>query len=88
MFWTVSQGIREFCENMIANPQDWVQGPYTFMNLKHPDIQVWTSNGLSFIRIVGNDGLTPAEKRLVLNAVKLTTARKLALGNNAPKGEK
>ena len=77
MFFTISNGIREFCAAMIANPHDWVQGRYEFVNLKHRDLSIWTCNGLSFIKIGGNDGLTMAEKALVLRSVKLTMARKL-----------
>lgn len=79
MFFTVSQGIRELCAAMVANPKDWVQGTYAFTNKKHPDINIWTANGIFFININGNEGLTFAEKWRVLNAVKLTTARKLSL---------
>lgn len=77
MFFNVSKGIREFCAAMVANPHDWVQGQYYFVNQKHPDIAIWTANGLFFIAIGGNEGLTLAEKTCVLSAIKLTTARRL-----------
>jgi hypothetical protein len=80
MFWTVSQGIKEFCAEMVAHPNDWVQEYYHFVNRKHPDLAIWTCNGLPFIKIGGNDGLTLAEKKAVLDAVKLTAARKLKEG--------
>lgn len=83
MFFTVSEGIREFCAAMIANPHDWTQGRYEFVNLKHNDLAVWTCNGLPYIKIGGNDGLTLAEKACVLRAVKLTQARKLTTPKNA-----
>lgn len=86
MFFTVSKGIREFCAAMVANPHDWVQGQYEFVNLKHRDLAVWTCNGLPFVRIGGNAGLTIAEKMCVLRAVKLTTARKLTTPNAELKG--
>lgn len=73
----VSQGVREFCAAMIANPHDWRQERYEFVNVKNPDIRVWTCNGLAHIQIHGNDGLTRAEKKLILKAVNLTTARRL-----------
>lgn len=72
-----SKGIREFCNAMIANPHDWVQGHYNFTNVKHPDMAIWTCNGLWFIKIGGNEGLSLSEKALVLASVKLTTARRL-----------
>lgn len=81
MFFTVSQGIREFCAAMVANPHDWLQGQYEFVNLKHRDLAVWTCNGLAFVKIGGNDGLTMAEKMCVLRAVKLASARKLTTPN-------
>lgn len=81
MFFTVSRGIKEFCEAMVASPHDWIQGQYEFVNLKHRDLAVWTCNGLPFVRIGGNDGLTMAEKVCVMRAVKLTTARKLTTPN-------
>lgn len=81
MFFTVSEGIREFCDAMVANPHDWAQGDYSFRNKKHPDIAVWTNNGLPFISIGGNKGLTLAEKACVLRAIKLTTARRLTVPN-------
>lgn len=91
MFFTVSQGIREFCAAMVANQHDWVQGKYEFVNLKHRDIAVWTCNGLLFVKIGGNEGLTLAEKVCVLRAVKLATARKLTTpnvrGNRPPERE-
>lgn len=81
MFFTISKGIREFCDAMIANPHDWVQQRYEFVNLKHPDLAVWTCNGLPFIKIGGNEGLSFAEKIAVLRAVKLTAARRLTQPN-------
>jgi len=82
MFFTVSKGIREFCDAMVANPHDWVQQHYEFVNKKHPDLAVWTCNGLPFIKIGGNAGLSFAEKIAVLRAVKLTAARRLTQPNN------
>lgn len=81
MFFTVSKGIREFCDAMVANPHDWVQGAYEFINTKHRDLAVWTRNGTMFVKIGGNEGLTLAEKKYVMRAVKLTTARKLTVPN-------
>lgn len=78
MFWRISKGIKEFCAAMVANPHDWRQGPYEFTNIKHPDLAVWTCNGVFFVRIRGNNGLTMAEKTAVLRAVHLATARRLA----------
>jgi hypothetical protein len=78
----VSQGIKELCKSMIDNPHDWVQTGYKFVNIKHSDISIWTANGLSFIQINGNDGLSFCEKICVLRAIKLTIARRL---NDPPK---
>jgi len=77
IFNRISQGIKEFCENMVANPNDWVQGQFEFKNTKHPDIRIWNSNGVKYVKIGGNQGLTNAEKRHILKAINLTTARKL-----------
>lgn len=77
MMFTVSQGIKEFCANMVANPQDWKQERYEFINVKHPDLAIWTCNGVFFIYINGADILSLAEKIAVSRAVKLTLARKL-----------
>ena len=78
LFFWVSKGIREFAEAMIANPHDWVQTDYYFVNKKHRDLQIWTANGVWFISINGNCGLSLAEKFYLLSAIKLTSARKLA----------
>ena len=86
MFFTVSEGIREFCTAMIENPHDWVQGEYSFTNIKHRDMAVWTCNGLPYISIGGNKGLTLAEKAHVLKSVKLTTARRLTVPNDKLRG--
>jgi hypothetical protein len=67
---------------MVANPHDWMQQRYEFVNRKHPDLAVWTCNGLLFIKIGGNEGLSFAEKVAVLRAVKLTAARRLTQPND------
>lgn len=77
MFFTVSEGIRELCVAMVANPHDWVQGGYCFTNKKHPDISIWTKNGVDSLHIMGNECFTFAEKMLIANSIKLTIARKL-----------
>lgn len=76
IFW-VSKGIREFSAAMVANPHDWVQGPYEFVNVKKPDIRIWTANGVFFISIGGNHGLSLFEKFWISSAISLTTARRL-----------
>jgi len=77
MFWNVSKGIKEFCAAMVANPHDWVQGEYYFQHRHKPDIRIWTANGIFFVALGRNNGLTLAEKAYVLSAIKLTMARRL-----------
>lgn len=77
MIFTVSKGIRELADAMVANPHDWIQGPYEFVNRKHQDLSIWTANGVWFLKIGGNDGLSLAEKFYLSAAIKLATARRL-----------
>lgn len=78
MFFTVSEGIKELCNYMVANPHDWVQTDYEFANKTHRDIRIWTASGLCFIKLNGNDGLSLAEKALVLRSIKLAIARRIS----------
>lgn len=79
----VSEGVRLLAKQMIDNPHDWRQTQYHFVNKSHPDIAIWTANGVSFIAIEGNDAFTLAEKRYLLNAINKSIALKLS----HPKGE-
>lgn len=82
MFFTVSKGIKELAKSMIENPHDWVQGTYEFMSTKHPDICIWTRNGVLNLTIGGNKCLSIAEKFYLAKAIKLTTAKKLTTCNH------
>lgn len=75
----VSEGVKEFCKNMINNPQDWVQGQYEFTNMNHRDIAIWTCNGVSYIKICGFNALTMADKIMIANSIKITMAKKLLI---------
>ena len=77
MFFTVSKGVREMADSMVKNPHDWVQGQYEFVNTKHPDICIWTCNGVFFLKIGGNECLSLAEKFYLVNAIKRSMAQKL-----------
>ncbi len=72
-----SEGIKEFCEKMIENPDDWHQGRWEFINKKNTDIAIWTCNGVDFIKIKGFDALTKAEKIMIANSIKITMAKRL-----------
>ena len=73
----ISNGIKEFCEQMVNNPNDWVQGEYEFTNKKHPDIAIWTCNGVCYIKIGRDETLNFFEKRIIAKAIKQTKANQL-----------
>ena len=73
----ISNGIKEFCEQMIKQPNDWVQGEYTFTNKKHLDIAIWTCSGVRYIKIGRDKTLNFFEKRLIAKAIKQTKANQL-----------
>lgn len=81
----VSQGIKDFCEAMIASPMDWVQGDYSFVNTKSRDLSIWTCNGVDFINIGGNGILNIFEKRYIARTIKQTMAAKLRCLADQPK---
>ena len=87
MFFIVSEGVKELATSMVENPHDWVQGQYEYVNTKHQDIRVWTSNGASFIKIGGNDCLSLAEKFYLARAIKRATAKKLTTPNAEMRGK-
>jgi len=76
-FVPVSQGVKELGQQMIENPTEWVQGEFAFTNTKHPDITIWTCNGILFIKISGFAGLSFSDKIYINNCIKLSMARKL-----------
>lgn len=78
-FGKISEGVHLLAQQMIDNPLEWVQGPYEFVNTKNPDIRIWTPNGVSYIKINGNDCLSYAEKRHIAAAIKKAIARRLML---------
>jgi len=80
MFWSkclVSEGVVDFVRQMMAHPEDWRQGQYCFGNTKHPDIQIWTANGVGYIDIGGNKCFNIAEKRYIADGIKKTIALRL-----------
>lgn len=74
-----SEGIKEFCKNMIDNPQDWKQGHYEFTNIIYPDIAIWTCNSIVNIKINGFNTLTFSDKIMISNSIKITMAKRLLL---------
>jgi len=74
-----SEGIKEFCKNMIDNPGDWRQGMYEFTNKNHRDMSIWTCSGVGYIRIFGFNALTKADKIMIANSIKITMAKKLLI---------
>lgn len=79
IMWLIpaSKGIKEMGAQMIDNPMEWVQGMYSFTNTNHPDISIWTCNGVLFIKINGLGGLTLSDKILLHNSIKISMARRL-----------
>ena len=73
----VSKGVKEFCEEMVKSPDDWVQGQYEFINKNRADLSIWTCNGTSFITINGDKTYNILEKRLIVKAIKQTKANQL-----------
>lgn len=76
-FWHISEGIRLLAQQMIDNPEEWVQGMYEFTNTKNPDVRIWTPNGVSYIKLNGNTCLTYAEQKHIASAIKKSLALKL-----------
>jgi hypothetical protein len=79
MFWKprISEGVQLLVQQMIEHPEDWEQGQYHFSNIKHRDINIWTSNGNSFIKFEGNECLTYAEKCHIADGIKKSIALRL-----------
>ena len=83
MFWNaaVSEGVKLIAQQMVENPHDWRQGAYQFQNVTNKDLNIWTANGVSFIRMEGGDVFTYAEKRYLVNAIKKSIAMRLMTPN-------
>ena len=77
MLWNISEGVRLLAQQMIDNPEEWVQGMYEFINTKNPDIRIWTPNGVAYIKFNGNTCLTYAEQKHIAAAIKKSIALKL-----------
>ena len=75
----ISDGIKEFCENMVASPEDWIQGMYEFSNKKRLDIAIWTCNGTSSLKIGRDETLNYFEKRHIAKSIKKTKARQIKI---------
>mgnify|MGYP003153190256 CR=1 FL=1 len=73
----ISEGVQEIGRHMIDNPHDWVQGMYEYRNVTNRDIAIWTSNGASFIKFNGNNGLNFREKCYLNRCIKKSIANKL-----------
>lgn len=73
----ISEGVQMLVQSMVDNPEDWRQGPYHFVNVKHQDIRIWTANGYGWIKLEGNECLTHAEKRHIANGIKKSIALRL-----------
>ena len=83
MFWnaSVSEAVKLIAQQMVENPHDWRQGAYHFQNVTNKDLNIWTANGVSFIRMEGGDVFTYAEKRYLVNAIKKSIAIRLMTPN-------
>jgi len=81
MFWSfrISEGVKILARQIVENPHDWRQGLYYFSNVTNPDINIWTANGVNYIRLDGNDAFTRAEQRYLLNAIKKSIANRLMM---------
>lgn len=77
----VSEGVKLMAQQMVENPHDWRQGAYHFQNMTNKDLNIWTANGVSFIRMEGGDVFTYAEKRYLMNAIKKSIAMRLLKPN-------
>ena len=78
-FSTVSEGIQELGQQMIDNPNDWVQGQYHFINISNSDIKIWTANGAMFLKFEGNDGMNSSEKRYLNKCIKKSISNRINL---------
>jgi hypothetical protein len=78
----VSEGVKLLAKNMIENPHNWKQGPYHFSCVSSPDVNIWTANGVFFIRLEGNDSFNIAEKRHINKAIQKCIAFKTMLATN------
>ena len=76
-FIPVSKGVEGIGQQMIDSPMEWKQGDYEFINIKHPDIRIWTCNGISYITIGGFKGLSISDKIYLANCIKISIAKRL-----------
>lgn len=74
----ISEGVLKLGKQMVEHPEDWVQGIHEFCNVKHPDIRIWTCNGIIYIKISGFDALTLSDKKHISNCIKLSIANKVS----------
>ena len=78
----ISQGVKDLAQSMINNPHDWVQGDYFFSHKIHKDLRIWTASGWSFLKLIGNDSFTRAEKKYLNKAVQQSIANRLRTPND------
>jgi hypothetical protein len=79
MIITISKGVRELGEDMVSNPLNWVQTYYAFTNKYHPEVSIWTANGLMFLEIRYGATFTFAEKLYIRSCMILSAARKVKI---------
>lgn len=74
---SISDGVRKIGQQMIDNPLEWQQTEFYFVNLKNPDIRIWSCSGISYIKINGFEGLSYTEKVYLNKCIKMSIANKL-----------
>lgn len=65
----VSQEVKDLAKNMLERPKDWHQDYYYFQNKNHPDIQIWTANGILFIALRNSSCFNIFEKIYIKRAI-------------------
>jgi hypothetical protein len=75
----ISEGVKLLAKSIVENPQNWQQRAYHFSCVSSPDVNIWTANGVFFIRLEGNDSFNIAEKRHINKAIQKCIALKTTL---------
>ena len=73
----ISEGVELLAESMLSNPANWVQEPYHFRCVSHPDIRLWTANGVGFLQLEGNKGFNSDERTYLNDTIKKVIALKI-----------